>query len=221
MTLRIPSAHNEPSAVSVLPPMPKVTVPDEAHHRIANNLQLLATMVSIEARRMVDPLALAALDMTQRRIVAIASVHRQLYQAGDSATVDLGCYLQALAEDLEQCCADPATGRHVRVIATDDVVVGAEEATALGIVVSELVGNACKYAYAPGQPGDVTIMLSAMPFGGYRLDVVDRGHGMRVGDVPRGTGLGTRLIRMMAAKINATCAWHDAVPGTRFTLYAA
>lgn len=221
MTLRIVSAHDEASAVSVLPPMPKVTMADEAHHRIANNLQLLATMVSIEARRMVDPLALAALDMTQRRIVAIAGVHRQLYQAGGSAAVDLGCYLQALAEDLEHCCADPATGRHVRVMATDVVMVGAEDATALGIVVSELVGNACKYAYAPGQPGDVAIMLSTMPFGGYRLDVVDRGRGMRADDAPRGTGLGTRLVRMMAAKIDATCAWHDAVPGTRFTLYAA
>jgi signal transduction histidine kinase len=58
-----------------------------------------------------------------------------------------------------------------------------------------------------------------MPFGGYRLDVVDRGKGMRMEDVPRGTGLGTRLVRMMAAKINATFAWQDAVPGTRFTLY--
>lgn len=221
MTLRIVSEHQEASAVSVLPPRPKVSMADEAHHRIANNLQLLATMVSIEARRMVDPLALAALDMTQRRIMAIAGVHRQLYQAGRSAAVDLGCYLQALGDDLEHCCGDSATGRHVRATATDAVMVGAEEATALGIVVSELVSNACKYAYAPGQPGDVAILLSAMPFGGYRLDVVDYGRGLRVEDMPRGTGLGTRLVRMMAAKINATCAWHDAAPGTRFTLYAA
>lgn len=94
---------NTPSAFTVLPPAAKRTVADESHHRIANNLQLLAAMVSIEARRVADPLALAALTMTQRRIAAIAGVHRHLYQAGDPLAVDLAAYLQSLGEDLQQC----------------------------------------------------------------------------------------------------------------------
>lgn len=209
---------NTPSAFTVLPPAAKRTVTDESHHRIANNLQLLAAMVSIEARRVADPLALAALTMTQRRIAAIAGVHRHLYQAGDPLAVDLAAYLQSLGEDLQQCCADPAAGRNI-VVSVEPVTVSSDDATALGILVSELVGNACKYAYQPGQPGDVWITLSAMPFGGYRLDVSDRGRGIVAGAAPQGTGFGARLIEMVATRLNASYAWHDAAPGTLFSLF--
>ncbi|PNA90840.1 two-component system sensor histidine kinase/response regulator, partial [Pseudomonas sp. MPR-AND1B] len=84
-----------------LPPMPEPSAADEVNHRVANSLQLLAAMVSIEARGIVDPLALAALDMTQRRIGAIAGVHRLLYQVRDARSVDMAAYLGELAGDLE------------------------------------------------------------------------------------------------------------------------
>lgn len=203
--------------ITVLPPMPEPSAADEVNHRVANSLQLLAAMVSIEARGIVDPLALAALDMTQRRIGAIAGVHRLLYQVRDARSVDMAAYLGELAGDLEQSCADAAGGRHVRIDA-EALHLPADDATAIGIIVSELVGNACKYAYDPGQSGDIQILLRAMPFGGYQLEVSDRGRGMAGGVAPQGTGLGSRLIAMMADRLRARYAWRDMRPGTCFTL---
>ncbi|WP_404339751.1 ATP-binding protein [Sphingomonas sp. MMS12-HWE2-04] len=106
-------------------------------------------------------------------------------------------------------------------MAAQTVEVNAEDATSIGILVSELVGNACKYAYAADEPGDIAIQLETLPLGGYRLDVADRGCGMAADAAPQGTGLGARLIAMMASRLGGEQGWHDAGPGTRFTLRVA
>jgi two-component sensor histidine kinase len=202
-------------AITVLPAAPEPSSADEINHRIANSLQLLQAMVSVEARGIEDPAALAALDMTQRRIGAIAGVHRQLYRTHEASTVDLGAYLDELGQELDAGCANAAVGRRVLVDASP-VAVAASEATAIGIMVSELVGNACKYAYAPDEPGDVRIALRPMLFGGYILEVEDRGHGRARDAAPQGSGLGSRLIDMMATRLGGWHGYDDARPGTRF-----
>lgn len=212
-------APERASAITVLPAASEISIADEINHRVANSLQLLSALVSIEARRMVDPLALAALDMTQRRIVAIAGVHRHLYRGRDAKALDLAGYLDELGTDLEQSCGNAIAGRNVRVDA-EPMIMSSDKAMAIGIIVSELVGNACKYAYDPGEPGDVLVTLRSMPFGGFRLDVSDRGRGIRADAMPQGTGLGAKLIKMMAARLHAYCCWQDAQPGTRFVLLA-
>lgn len=208
------TATHRPALV-VLPPAPEPSSADEVNHRIANSLQLLSAMVSIEARGVADPAARAALDKTQQRIGAIASVHRHLYRTRDASVIDLAAYLEELGGELEAGCADPAAGRRVLVQAAP-VWVAAEEATAIGIIVSELVGNACKYAYAADEPGDVRIALRPLPPRGYVLEVEDRGRGL--GGSVDGTGLGRRLVEMMAARLGAWHGYQDAQPGTRFAL---
>ncbi|MBC9032639.1 sensor histidine kinase [Sphingomonas sp. JC676] len=202
-------------AITVLPADPEPSSADEINHRISNSLQLLSAMVSVEARGIEDPAARAALDMTQRRISAIASVHRQLYRTHEASTVDLGAYLDELGYELEAGYANAAAGRRVLVDASS-ITVTAMEATAIGIMVSELVGNACKYAYAPNEPGDVRIALRPMLFGGYILEVEDSGRGRVPDATPEGSGLGSRLIDMMATRLGGWHGYDDARPGTRF-----
>jgi two-component sensor histidine kinase len=208
--------HAAGPKVMVLPPAAPPTSADEINHRIANSLQLLCAMVSFEARGIADPAAREALETTRRRIGAIAGIHRQLYQAQEATRVDLKAYLRELGRDL-----DPgAGGVRVRVRA-DSVIVAAEAATSIGIIVSELVTNACKYAYAPGTAGEVAILLRGTVAGGYLLEVSDRGRGRDPHARPDGTGLGGRLIEMMAARVGGKCAWADERPGTRFSLHVA
>lgn len=210
-------ASFDPVPIAVLPAEPDPCRADEANHRVANSLQLLAAMVSIEARQVADPAARAALDTTLRRIGAIARIHQLLYRSRDAETVDLGAYLAELGADLEASIADSGAGRRVQVEAAP-LPVSPETAMSIGIIVSELVGNACKYAYAPGAPGDVRVTLQATPAGSLRLEVSDRGRGIAPGAAPRGSGLGSRLIAMMATRLGADFAWRDAAPGTRFVL---
>jgi len=207
--------------VTVLPPAPEprpdFNTADEINHRVANSLQLLSALVSAEARGIQDPTAAAALDMTLRRIGAIAGVHRQLYRSHDDAMVNLGTYLDELGSELEDSVAGTAAARFVIVHAAG-VMVTAEEATSIGIIVSEIVTNAFKYAYAPGVSGVVSITLRATTRGGYLLEVQDRGQGRDPNAAARGTGLGGRLVGMMATRLGGHHAWLDARPGTCFEL---
>jgi len=203
--------------VTVLPPAPESSSANEINHRLANSLQLLSAMVSAEARGIQDPVAAAALDRTLRRIGAIAGVHRQLYRSDQGMMVNLGTYLDELGGDLEESVADTAAGRYVIVHAAG-VMVSAEEATSIGIIVSEIVTNAFKHGYAPGASGIVSIALRAGGPGGYLLEVKDSGQGRNPDSAARGTGLGGRLVGMMATKLGGHYAWLDARPGTCFEL---
>jgi two-component sensor histidine kinase len=203
-------------AVAVLPPLAGPDMVDEMNHRIANSLQLLCAMVSADARQVGDPVALATLEMAQRRIGAIARVHRQLYQAQGFGRVRLATYLRELGCDLEDSFGHARTDRHILVEA-GDVAVSPEDASLLGVLVCELVGNACKYAYASDARGNVHVRLTPAERGGYRLEVEDRGLG-RDGMTVRGTQFGTRLIESIADRLGAVYAWEDARPGTRFVL---
>ncbi len=100
------------------------------------------------------------------------------------------------------------------------MTVAAETASSIGVIVSELVGNACKYAYPVGSPGAVDISLCARPMGGFVLEVVDRGRGRAARAAPEGSGLGSQFIAAMAHRLGARYGWSDARPGTRFTLCA-
>jgi two-component sensor histidine kinase len=222
VAMMISTIERDPQSaiVSVLPPSkpgPEFSAADEIHHRVANSLQLLSAIVFAEARDIQDPAAAAALDMTLRRIAAIAGVHRQLYRSGRAATVNLGTYLDELGGALEESVADTAAGRFVMVHAAG-VVVPAEEATAIGIIVSEIVTNAFKHAYVPGASGIVSIALRAGAAGGYLLEVKDRGAGHQADSIARGSGLGGRLVGMMATKLGGHYAWLNARPGTCFEL---
>lgn len=207
---------NAPQPAIILPPLPEPNAIDEAHHRIANNLQMLSAWVSIEGRGFSDPEARASFGMLQRRIGAIATIHRQLCGAGQAGHMDLGAYLCELGETLGTAAASD-DGLRICVDAAT-VEVTPNDATALGMIVSELVSNAGKYAYQPGEHGLVEIVLRDLPGGGFRLEVADSGAGMTARRASSGTGMGSRLIASMAERLGAAYRWDDNAPGTRFIL---
>lgn len=201
--------------VTVLPP---IHASDEMHHRIANSLQLLSAMVSVDARMVQDPAARATLERAQQRIGAIGRVHRQLYREQHAATIDLHAYLGELAEDLEASFSHGDAHRRVRVDAMP-VEIAPDRASLIGMLVCELVSNACKYAYAAGVPGDLRVTLRALAWGGYVLEVEDRGAGGGAMDgQARGTGFGSQLVAMLSRRLGGAHRWEDARPGTRFVL---
>ncbi len=183
---------------------------DEANHRIANQLQLVAALIAVEARG-ASPETLAALDRTRERIVAIGAVHRHLHMSEGDA-IDLGGYLEDLGERLSRSCGP---GRSV-IVDIEAVPVTGAVATMVGVLAAELVTNACKHAYRADEPGAILLTLHRRANGCYRFMVEDRG---RASDAPSsGTGLGSHLIHATAAKLGATVMWEDARPGTRFVM---
>lgn len=198
--------------VEILPPLTAPSIADEAHHRIANSLQLLCATLSLEARDIADERARSTLSRIQNRISAIAGVHRQLHRGNAAGEVDLSEYIQELGESLAMSCPPE---RRV-LIQSEAIYVRGEDATAIGMIVSELVTNACKYAYPVGTPGDVSVRLRRVS-NGFLLMVEDHGQGFQT--APSEMGLGHRLITRLAKQLRAAGKWGSCTSGTRFELF--
>lgn len=191
----------------------------EVNHRVANSLQLVAAMVRLQATALTDAGARGALEDTQRRIEAIAQVHRRLYTSSDVENVDMREYLGALIAELAQTWSSDAAPRRL-TLAAEPIRLPTDRAVSLGVIVTELVTNACKYAY-PGGAGEVRISLAREGEAQFRLAVEDDGCGMPADASPRGTGLGTKLIRAMAQSLQTAIEYDPTHHGVRATLSAA
>jgi len=192
----------------------------EVNHRVANSLQLVSAMVRLQAGALADPTARAALDDTQRRIGAIAQVHRRLYSANDVESVDMRDYLGSLVAELAETLTS-GDAPHALRVAAEPIRLPTDKAVSLGVIVTELVTNACKYAYPTGAGGEIRVMLSADGEQAFRLSVEDDGCGMPAEATPKGTGLGTKLIRAMAQSLQTIVEYEPRPQGVRATLRAA
>ena len=192
----------------------------EVNHRVANSLQLVSAMVRLQAGALADPTARAALEDTQRRIGAIAQVHRRLYSANDVESVDMRDYLGSLVSELAETLSSGSTPHSLRV-AAEAIRLPTDKAVSLGVIVTELVTNACKYAYPAGDGGEIRVILTADGDRGFRLAVEDDGCGMSAEATPKGTGLGTKLIRAMAQSLQTIVEYEPRHRGVRATLCGA
>ena len=188
---------------------------------MANSLQLIASLVHMQAVAVRDPAAQEALRDTQSRISAIMQIHRRLYTSDDVQLVDMEEYLKGLVAELRLSLPSSDGGRPIR-LTTDAVKLDTDKAVSLGVVVAELVTNACKYAYADGEAGEVRVSLSKQPSeslqGALQLVVEDDGRGIVDGAAPKGTGLGQKVIAAMARSLNSRIEFDPAHRGARAVL---
>lgn len=189
----------------------------EVNHRVANSLAMVAALVGLQANALENEEARGALAETQARIQAIAGVHRHLYTSDDVRSVDIGDYLQSLAAELEATMR--ATGNDARiVVSADNIAIPTEKAASIGVIVTELVTNAIKYAYADRGRGDVRILMSRGTDHTVNLAVEDDGIGWDGTGKPKGTGLGSRIVKAMAHGLGAKVAYQAKGIGTRVSM---
>ncbi|TCL73850.1 response regulator [Rhizobium sp. BK251] len=186
----------------------------EVNHRIANSLGLAAALVRMQASIMTDQVAIDALQETQMRINAIAAVHRRLYTNRRVGTVQVDEYLGSLLGELEISMRDEKRPHRINLksvpftIATDKVIT-------LGLIVSELVTNAFKYAYPEGQTGEVRVILEPVGQDQMRVSVEDDGIGFDHAKPPKGTGLGGKILTAMAGSLKSEINYDADHQGTR------
>jgi two-component sensor histidine kinase len=187
----------------------------ETDHRIANSLQLLSALLASQGRELVDPIARAALDVSVHRIGAIAGVHRQLYSSHEGGLVELSAYLADLVERLQSSFGCSATHRRIDLKA-DTALISSDFAGVLGIVVTELVINACKHAYGVDETGEIQVVWTIEPEQRFSLQVRDQGRGRNEDEL--GGGLGSQILELMARKIRAQADYVSAEAGTCFSM---
>ena len=174
----------------------------EIDHRVRNSLQIVASVMLLQARQVADEEAKAAFQDTYARVMSVARVHNSL-QASEDQQVDLG-------ETLRQLCGDLTQGvlsreDMVEVEADDGLMVSSTTAVALSLIATELVTNAIKYAYPGDRTGPVSLTLRGDAPGKLVLTVCDEGEGLPPDWDTRqrqGGGLGMRVIRALLKQID-------------------
>lgn len=188
----------------------------EVNHRVANSLTLVASLVRLQANTLSDKVAQEALAETQSRIFAIASVHKRLYTSGDVRFVALDEYLSSLLEHLQTSMRDEGHGASLKY-ELEPLKLRTDATINLGVVVAEWVTNAFKYAY-PGKSGEVRVRLKRLPEKQIELAVEDDGIGRSDEAQVKGTGLGTKIVKAMAANMGAQIQYLSSQPGTKARL---
>ncbi|MDB5473598.1 MAG: two-component system sensor histidine kinase/response regulator [Devosia sp.] len=186
----------------------------EVNHRVANSLAMVSALVGLQANAIDNIDAKNALSETQARIQAIAGVHRHLYTTDDVRSVNLGDYLQSLAAELETTMQAKQSTTRI-VLNVQNIAIPTEKAASVGVIVTELVTNALKYAYAEGQSGEIRIALSRASDQSIGLVVEDDGIGWDGTGKPQGTGLGSRIVKAMAVTLGANVSYANTLPGTQ------
>jgi light-regulated signal transduction histidine kinase (bacteriophytochrome) len=188
------------------------TLIKEVNHRVQNSLQLVVAFLAMQANAENDEVLTRHLNEAQRRLSAVALVHRRLYSDDTVTSVDLSRYIEDLLGEMQDSMGTEWRGRLTMDLTP--LLVSADAAVQIGLVLVELVINAQKYAYA-GQPGPIAVTLEQFR-NRFRLTVADRGQG-RSGTR---TGFGTRMLTAMVKRLDGTIEESDNAPGLRFTISA-
>jgi two-component sensor histidine kinase len=189
----------------------------EVNHRVANSLALVAALVRMQAGTIKDPGAKDALAETEARISAIAGLHRKLYTSDDVRSVALDEYLAALVDRARQFDAG-GRASHAHRLHLESLYVPPDKAVSVGMIVTELLTNAYKYAYPDGREGEVRVIVRRETHSEAELLVEDDGIGWSGEGRPQGTGLGTRIVRSMAVNLGTEIIYLKDRPGTRVSL---
>ena len=186
----------------------------EVNHRVGNSLQIIASLLHLQANSSTQDDVKAALTNATGRVAAVAQVHRRLYTSHDLKSVLLNQYLEALLEDLRRSAEGNRMSR--LTVKAEPVEIDPDRAVAIGIIVNELVMNAVKYAYPDGA-GPIHVDLIAQD-DDLVMSIADNGVGLNVKSDPRSTGMGQRIVSAMAAKLEASVERDPDHAGTRIVL---
>jgi two-component sensor histidine kinase len=186
----------------------------EVNHRVGNSLQIIASLLHLQASSAPQDDVKAALTNAMGRVAAVAQVHRRLYTSHDLKSVLLNQYLDALLEDLRRSAEGNKMSR--LTLKAGSMEIDPDRAVAIGIIVNELVMNAVKYAY-PNGAGPIHVELHEVG-DDLVLSITDDGVGLNVKTDPRSTGMGQRIVSAMAAKLEASVERDPAHSGTRIVV---
>jgi two-component sensor histidine kinase len=188
----------------------------EVGHRIKNNLAIVTSLLTLQARNAGSEETRTALSDARGRIEAIAQVHDQLWRQEQSETINLDAYLRDL------CARVQRTMPQHRLTYSGDgetpVPVPIDDAVTVSLIVNELITNAAKYAYPEQEGGPIAVGLSSHTGQSLRIEVADTGVGIpreiAAGEIKAGS-LGMRMLRNLSRQLDAELAIDTGSGGTR------
>jgi two-component sensor histidine kinase len=172
----------------------------EVHHRVKTNLQVIASLLSLQSDQLKDHDAITLFEHIQNHVISMALIHESLYRTGDLARFNFARYIESLSRLLFQSYAAEASRIRLHM-ELDDLAFDVDTAIPCGLILNELLTNALKYVFPDGRCGDICITLRAAAEH-VMLSVRDTGIGFPAGVDFRNTeSLGLRLIDMLSAQL--------------------
>uniref|UniRef100_B8HVE3 histidine kinase n=1 Tax=Cyanothece sp. (strain PCC 7425 / ATCC 29141) TaxID=395961 RepID=B8HVE3_CYAP4 len=184
----------------------KVLLLREIHHRVKNNLQIVSSLLELQAGKTSDPYACSVLQESQERIYAIALVHEHLYKSPNLSQVNFSDYAQSLVEQVFLTWGRPNLKLH---LALEPMIINLETAFPCGLLLNELVSNALKHAFPDQQAGDIWVEFKQVGEG-LILVVKDNGIGFPAHlDFRQTESLGLQLVTDLSRQLNGTLSLHN------------
>jgi len=186
----------------------------EVNHRVNNSLQVVATMLHLQASGTDNSSEVHALQDAGRRITAISRAHQRLYSSDRIDILDLGAYLSEVCRDIR----DSLPRCEIHVDAVSGIEISTDRAIPVALLVNELITNAVKYAY-PSGGCSVWVQVARGENETTSVSVRDEGVGLPPGfDLKSGQRLGMRLVNAFITQLSATLEVQRRQPGTEFVL---
>ena len=196
----------------------KAVLYQELQHRVANSLQIIASVLMQSARRVPSADAKGYLVDAHSRVMSVAALQQQLAQS-KVGEVELRAYFTELCASIGASMIHDHDKLVLRVEA-DGGVANADLSVSMGLIVTELVINALKHAFPLGRGGAIVVGYRSSP-PDWTLSVADDGVGMPHGSEPAKTGLGTSIVQALAKQAEATIEVVDTDPGTKVSVVHA
>lgn len=188
----------------------------EIHHRVKNNMQVISSLLSLQARLMKDEKSREAILESQNRVMSIALVHEKLYQSKSYATINYHEYLKMIADNLLQTYGIPRGKVRIDIHA-DTVVLPISRAIPISLMINEMLSNSLKYAFPGERTGIITVDLQKNG-DRYSLTVGDNGIGLPDEiDLDHIETLGLQLVNSLVAQILGTITLNRS-GGTEFRI---
>jgi two-component system, sensor histidine kinase PdtaS len=187
----------------------KVVLLKEIHHRVKNNLQIVASLLNLQLHSIRDPADVDLFRMSQNRVYSMSLTHELLYQAADLSSVEMAEYGHRLISYLR----DSETQASARVVSEfGHFVLSLDQAMPCGLILNELVTNAIKYGRCEGEESTIKVLMRVYSKKGQgrevRVVVEDRGPGLPPGlDPQHSTGLGLSLVISLTKQLGGEVEW--------------
>ncbi|MFS8117624.1 MAG: PAS domain S-box protein [Microcoleus sp.] len=177
----------------------------EIHHRVKNNMQVVSSLLQLQAQYIEDEPTLALFEESQTRIHSMALIHEQLYQSDNLDRIDLLPYVENLVANLYQSFGGGNTSIQFNVN-VDPISLNIETAIPCGLIINELISNSLKYAFTESLAGEININFHRDTTSQqFHLGIQDNGRGFPAGfNIENTETLGLRLVRMLTNQLDGT-----------------
>lgn len=181
----------------------KETLLKEIHHRVKNNMQVISSLLNLQARKIDDPRLRKPFEESQQRIKAMGLVHEKLYQSKDLTGINFVDYINTIVRELMSSYKIEG-GRVTVNINAPDIVLDIDTAIPCGLIINELITNSLKYAFPEGESGEIAINFTRTD-NTYNLTVKDSGIGLPEGfDYMQANTLGLQIVNVLIKQLGGT-----------------